>query len=84
MPFKTTDQGSGAADIDEQMRLTCCEAENLGSLVAVERLEGSPPPCDDWVGLAVTVVLGGGAPLVDINVRCSRDQQLDLLIVELR
>ena len=50
------------------------EAEDLGSLLTVERLERSPPPDNDGVGAGVAVVLRRSAPFVYIDVRGSRDQ----------
>lgn len=59
------------------------EAEHLGTLISRERLECAPPPDDDWVRGRVAVVLRRSAPLVDVNVRCARDEKFDFLFVEL-
>ena len=59
------------------------EAEDLRALLAVERLERTPEPDDDGVGAGVTVVLCRGAPLVDVDVGRSGDEQLELFLVEL-
>jgi len=64
-------------------RGSCCETQNLGPLLPVERLQCSPPPNNDRVRACVSVVLGCSSPFVHINVRCSRDKQFHLLFVEL-
>lgn len=60
-----------------------CKRQNLGSLVAIEGLEGTPPPNNVGVRAGVADVFSRSAPLIDVNVRSSRDEQLQLLFVEL-
>lgn len=69
--------------VEGDARSASSEAQNLGPLFSVERLQRTPPPDDDWVGTGVAVVLGRSTPLVDINVRSARNQQLKFLLVEL-
>ena len=61
----------------------CCETEHLRALVTVERLECSPPPDDDRIRAGVTMVLCSTSPLVNVDVRRSRNQELHFLLVEL-
>ena len=60
------------------------EAEDLRPLFAVERLERAPEPNNDGVRARVAVVLRRGPPLVDVDVGRARDEQLQLLLVELK
>jgi hypothetical protein len=62
----------------------CREGEYLGALLPTEALERPPPPYDRRVGRVVAVVLRRCSPLVDIDVWRSRDEQLNLLFVELQ
>ena len=65
-----------AEAVQRYTRCARSEAEQLGTLVARERLERAPPPDNDWIGAGVAVVFSGGTPLINVNVRRARDQQL--------
>ena len=55
------------------------EAEQLGTLVAREGLERAAPPDNDWIGAGVAgvaVVFSDDTPLINVDVRRARDQQL--------
>ena len=59
------------------------EAQYLGPLFSVERLQSTPPPDDDWIRTRVAIVLGRSTPFVNIDIRSARDEQFKLLLVEL-
>ena len=61
-----------------------CKRQNLGSLVAIEGLEGTPPPDNVGVRAGVADVLSSSAPFIHVNVGSSGDEQLQFLFVELR
>ena len=75
-PLGTLNTLEIAEAIQRYARCTGCEAEQLGTLVAREGLERTPPPDNYWIGAGVPVVFGGGTPLINVNVRRARDQQL--------
>jgi hypothetical protein len=60
------------------------KTEDLGSLVAIKRLEGSPPPYDNWIRAVVTIIFRCSSPFVHIDIRCARNEKFELLLVELR
>lgn len=64
-------------------RGTSSEAQYLGPLFSVERLQSTPPPDDDWIRTRVSVVLSRSTPFVNIDIRSTRDEQFKLLLVEL-
>jgi hypothetical protein len=69
---------------ERHTRGTCSEAEYLRSLVAIEGLEGTPPPDNDRIGTAVTIVFSRSPPFINIDIGCARNEQLQLLLIELR
>src|ERR1700676_4831151 len=60
------------------------KTEDLGSLVAVERLECSPPPNNYWVRAGVAIVFCRRAPFVYVDVRRAGDKELQFLFIELQ
>ena len=60
------------------------EAEHLGPLLSVERLQRSPPPHNHRVRARVAVVLGRSSPLIYVDIWSARDQELELLFVKLK
>ena len=60
------------------------ETQNLGSLIPIERLESTPPPDYHRIGAGVPIVICCCAPLVHVDIWCPRNEELELLFVELR
>jgi hypothetical protein len=50
------------------------KTEDFCSLIAIERLEDSPPPYNDRVRTIITVVVRRRSPFIHINVRCTGNQ----------
>jgi hypothetical protein len=70
--------------IEGYSRSTCREAQDLGSLLAVKRLQSSPPPHNDGVRTGVSIILSCGSPLVDVDIGCAGYEKLKFLLVELK
>lgn len=58
------------------------ELQQLGLLFLVEAADSAPEPLNLWRGLLVVVVLGVVLPVIDINIRKTRDEKFEFLFVE--
>ena len=58
------------------------ELQELGLLFLVEAANCAPEPLDLRRSLLVVVVIGVALPVVDINVRQTRDEELEFLLVK--
>lgn len=58
------------------------ELEELGPLFLVERAQGAPEPLDLLRGSRVVVVLGVALPVIHVDIGQTRDEKLELLLVE--
>ena len=68
--------------VERNLARTCDELKQLGALFFVEALDCTPEPLNLRRSALLVVVLGGVLPVVDINVRQTRDEQLEFLLVE--
>lgn len=70
--------------IEGHTRSASRKAQNLGPLFTIERLESSPPPYNDGIRACVSVVFRCSSPLINVNVRRPRNEQLEFLFIELK
>jgi hypothetical protein len=56
--------------------------QQLGLLFLVEAADSAPEPLNLWRGLLVIVVFSVVLPVIDVNVRKTRDEKLEFLFVE--
>lgn len=68
--------------VERHLGGTCDKLDELGTLFLVKRADGAPEPLDLRRRRVVVVVLGVALPVVNVDVGQTRDEQLELLLVE--
>jgi hypothetical protein len=68
--------------IERHLASTSDKLQQLGQFFLVKRSDGSPEPLDLWRRRIVVVILSVSFPVVNVNVRETRDKKFQLLLVE--
>lgn len=68
--------------VERDLARACHELEQLGLLFLVEAADRAPEPLDLWRRGLVVVILRIILPIVDVDVRQTRNEELKLLLVE--